>query len=339
MADQPLHRRPSWKQSRGSHRAYLEADFTRDPKPLPEMQADGDTFYYNPVYLEEWDMPDHLWLRLPKLLTAEIANWQAAGAAVFTAQSRIEELDSESLHRGWPAKTNTHLSRAMSTTSSVVQSPMSPIDRDVESLLPLQSKFGDVSLDDDFRLSSAVESPPFSPQDSVPSDEHVEGPRSTDNKPDMKHLDERLAMVARRSSEEPASPVPMSSPSMTPLSRFMTPVSRRVSSAVGTSASTQSMFDEAAWDVFINSYTAELDHLRGEVLVRFRHLGREVDKVWLGLKSDSTQPMLPGATAEFVAWWQAMMEKAQKHEKEAQALKVPDLEFVKMERFVHGLPV
>lgn len=343
-APQPPHRRPSWKLSRASHRTYLEADFTRNPKPISEMQTDGDTFYYNPAFLEEWNMPEHLWVRLPAVLTGAVGNWQAAGAAVCTAQSRIDKLDSEGLHRGWPIKTNAHLSRSMSAASSSLQSPVSPSHRDVASLPPLQTSFGDISLDGNFMLLPAVETPPFTPQDSIIGDEHTPdlvSPAPVDSKTvlQLQQINDRLAMMARRNSEDATHPVTMPSPSMTPLSRFMTPVSRRASSAIDIAPFVQTHFDEAAWDVYINSYSAELDHLRSEALVRFRHIGHEVDKVWRDLKNDSTQPMDLGTSAEFVKWWKDMMEKSTDCEKEAQAMEVPNLEVIKVERLSQGLPV
>lgn len=342
-APQPPHRRPPWKLSRASHRTYLEADFTRNPKPIPEVQADGDTFYYNPAFLEEWTVPEKLWVRLPTLLTDALGNWQAAGAAVCTAQSRIDKLDSESLHRGWPMKTHAHLSRSMSASSSL-QSPVSTGHRDLTSLPPLQTSFGDISLDGNSMLPSAVETPPFTPKDSILGDEHIPdlaSPAPIDNKTalHLQQINDRLASMARRSSEDSPDLMTMPSPSMTPLSRFTTPISRRTSSAVDTTGYAQPHFDEAAWDVYINSYSAELVHLRSEALVRFRHIGHEVDKVWFDLKNDNAQPMHVGTSTDFAKWWQDMMEKAADCEKEAQAMEIPNLEVIKAERLSQGLPI
>ncbi|KAG9807745.1 hypothetical protein KCU77_g21239, partial [Aureobasidium melanogenum] len=49
-AAQPRHRRPSWRQSRFSHRTYLETDFKRKQEHEMPADADSDTFYYNAAF-------------------------------------------------------------------------------------------------------------------------------------------------------------------------------------------------------------------------------------------------------------------------------------------------
>lgn len=58
----PRNRRPS----RISHRANLEANYRQK---TPVMPPDGDTFYYDPAFTSEWNMPPDLWVRLPVQLT------------------------------------------------------------------------------------------------------------------------------------------------------------------------------------------------------------------------------------------------------------------------------
>ncbi|KAG9743609.1 peptidyl-prolyl cis-trans isomerase ssp-1, partial [Aureobasidium melanogenum] len=81
FAAQPRHRRPSWRQSRVSHRTYLETDFKRKQEHEMPADADSDTFYYNAAFVVEWLIPADLRLRLPESLVTELDDWQAAGAA------------------------------------------------------------------------------------------------------------------------------------------------------------------------------------------------------------------------------------------------------------------
>lgn len=178
-------------------------------------------------------------------------------------------------------------------------------------------------------MPAIFDTPPFTPQDSNLSDqsiaEAVEAP-AIHNEADLNQVNTRLADMELRNERVPHE-----------LSPITTPNSRRSCSISETPF--QPVFDEAAWDVYVNSCKAELEQLRKETLVRFRHLGRGIDRLWHDLKSDASQHMLMGASMEFVSWWECVSGKAQQCEDEARLLELPDLEEVKMEREAHGLPI
>jgi hypothetical protein len=133
-----------------------------------------------------------------------------------------------------------------------------------------------------------------------------------------------LATRVRRVSESAGSPSPI-----------MSPISRQQSNEFTFDIDQQ--FDESAWDVFVRSYEAELDHLRTETLVRFRHVGKSVDRLWLDLRCDGVHPVSKSTAAKFVAWWKQMNDKEQEYEKEVQMLEVPHLELVSFQRVSQGL--
>ncbi|KAI5208491.1 hypothetical protein E4T39_01198 [Aureobasidium subglaciale] len=323
-ATQPRHRRPSWRQSRVSHRTYLETDFNRKQEHEMPTDADADTFYYNAAFIAEWTMPADLWARLPESLTAELNDWQAAGAAVCTALARIDKLDDESLHRGWPSRHNIHLSRATSDGPAVGSLPppitglfeMSPFQAPTD-LPALQTSF-------DNALSTSPETPPFTPRDSIMGDEGDEISTSFRNKVSLERVNAMLATRVRRASESAGSPSPI-----------MSPLSRQDSSEPAYGSDQQ--FDESAWDVFLRSYEAELEHLRAETLVRFRHIGKSVDRLWLDLRCEGVHPVSKETVVEFVTWWQTMKDKEHDYDKEAQMLEVPQLEVVSFQRASQGL--
>jgi len=323
----PRTRRPS----RITHRANLEAEYR---KKTPAIPPDGDTFFYNEAFLCEWEMAPSLWIRLPAQLTSELRSWQAAGAAVMTVLARYDNLEREAPVRGWPERTNIHLSRTTSQASHSLASPTmpaamgSPSIHDARARLLLQTNF-ELDASKDGAAALDLDTPPFTPHDSGLADkesyEATTGP-IIKNETDLDKVNSRLADMALISATKISEPSPMATPS-----------SRRGSG--DSQASTNATFDEAAWDVYLKACKAELDHLHGETLVRFRHLGRGIDRLWTELKLDPAQHILDNASVEFVAWWKQMSEKAQDCENEVRALALPDLDEVKIERLAQGLPV
>ncbi|KAG9953568.1 hypothetical protein KCU85_g946, partial [Aureobasidium melanogenum] len=323
-AAQPRHRRPSWRQSRVSHRTYLETDFKRKQEHEMPADADSDTFYYNAAFIVEWTIPSDLRVRLPESLLTELDDWQAAGAAVCTALARIDKLDNESLHRGWPSRPNLHLSRTTSECSAIGSPQFSTTDpfeisspRSRPALSSLQTSFGST-------FSTSPDVPSFTPQDSIMGDEVDEMNASFRDKVSLEHVNAILATRVRRVSESAGSQSPL-----------MSPISRKSSNELTFSADQQ--FDESAWETFLRSYEAELEHLRTETLVRFRHIGKSVDRLWLDLRCDGVHPVPESTAAEFVAWWRKMNDKEQEYEKEVQMLEVPQLELVSLRRASRGL--
>ncbi|KAK4934051.1 hypothetical protein LTR28_010951 [Elasticomyces elasticus] len=107
-------------QSDVSRSAPLESDLSRMQNAVT---YEGEPFSYDPAHLREWYMKEDLWAHLPADLNAALVTWQAAGAAVCTAMTRIEELHEERLTRGWLDKTRAHHSRTASKSSSFPHSP------------------------------------------------------------------------------------------------------------------------------------------------------------------------------------------------------------------------
>ncbi|KEQ96950.1 hypothetical protein AUEXF2481DRAFT_623251 [Aureobasidium subglaciale EXF-2481] len=301
----------------------LETDFDRKQEHEMPADADADTFYYNAAFIAEWTMPADLWVRLPESLTTELNDWQAAGAAVCTALARIDKLDDESLYRGWPSRHNIHLSRTTSDCPAVGSLP-SPITGPFE-MSPFQTPIDLPALRTSFddALSTSPETPPFTPRDSIMGDEVDEISTSFRNKVSLEHVNAMLATRVRRASESAGSPSPI-----------MSRLSRQDSSEFAYGPDQQ--FDESAWDVFLRSYEAELEHLRTETLVRFRHIGKSVDRLWLDLRCEGVHPVSKETVVEFVAWWQTMKDKEHDYDKEVQMLEVPQLEVVSFQRASQG---
>ena len=322
------HRRPS----RILHRADLEESFRR--KKTPVMVPDGDTFYFNQAYVSEWAMAPELWARLPSWLTSELPAWQAAGAAVLTVLARYDSLEREAPSRGWPEKTHSHLSRTTSHASPAIRSPIPPVieaalSEGVDFLPPLQSKF---RRDSKGTMPAAIDTPPFTPQDNTMGDQHHLDISATSliNDTALAQVNSRLSSMAITTAcDTSGRKVSEPSPSITPSSRR----------GSAESQSTVSVFDEPSWDIYINSCKAELAHLRSETLVRFRHLGRGIDRLCVEMKAHTTQPMHVGIETEFRVWWKQMMDKALDYESEVRALDLPDLEEVKAERLAQGLSI
>lgn len=321
----PRNRRPS----RINHRAHLEASFRQK---TPVMVPDGDTFYYDPAFISEWTMPADLWIRLPNELTTELRTWQAAGAAVLTVLTRYDKLEREGLSRGWPEHSNAHLSRTTSHASPVLNagaSPTfgSPLQEMVSVLQKLDTK-PDRRSNKDTDTHAVIDTPPETPQveasTNFPSFGSATEPSIT-TEADLDRVNSRLASMTYRSPPRQFAEL---SPS--------TSMSSRRSSAFSQTP-VPATFDESAWDTYINACKAELDHLRGETLIRFRHLGHGINKLWNELRTDPSKHVLAGANMEFSAWWTRMSGKAKELESEAKALELPDLQEVRRGRLAHGL--
>ncbi|THY29865.1 hypothetical protein D6C92_01541 [Aureobasidium pullulans] len=308
------------------HVSSLETDFNRKQEHEMPADADADTFYYNPAFIVEWMLPTNLRARLPGCLITELDDWQAAGAAVCTALARIDKLDVESLHRGWPSRPNLHLSRTTSDCSAI-GSPESPITGPFEMsplqtpaiLSPLRSSF-------DNTLLTSPEVASFTPRDSIIGDEVGWISTSFRQKASLEHVNAMLATRVRRASESAGSPSPI-----------MSPISRQDSNETNDGSGQQ--FDESAWDVFVRSYEAELEHLRSETLVRFRHIGKSVDRLWLDLRSECVHLVSKSTAEDFVTWWKKMRDKEQEYENEVQMLEPPQIEAVSHQRITQGLTV
>ncbi|KAK8202112.1 hypothetical protein M8818_005638 [Zalaria obscura] len=282
------------------------------------MADDGDQYCYDPVFLKQWQAPKEMVSRLPDRFTTPIESWQASGAAVLTAMARLEKLENTAVHRGWPEKTHAHLSRQTSTntpsTTDCTSPPaslgtMSPANGSIDTVSPrdtfngfppLQTTISYGSVSSNYSIPDLA-TPPETPEYSKQYQSPLFAPTA------MLRLNTELAPYQRRDS--------LNSPITTP------------------------QFDEAAWDVYINSFEAEVSQLQSETMVRFRHMRHAVDKLWIDTQGDTEQTMDPATSAEFVAWWNDMGEQSRALEQEVQKLAAPELERVKLERASMGLSV
>lgn len=276
--------------------------------------TDTDVFTYNPEHIKAWEIPQEIWSQIPKRLQEQLEEWQAAGAAILTSIKRIEKLDNESVHRGWPTVSYTpRLSRTPSQMASPsplgLHSPPTSFSlessAEPSSLPPLQTTLSNQSTRS--HNAALLDTPPWTPDDVKLVNVSI-APRAAHDHVDILQLNDRLSTLNRRSS-----------------------------SAVRSSDDVP--FDEAAWDHYIRMYEAELGSLRENDEVRFRHIRREIDKIWIELQQEGHGVTYAKAHKEFLVWWKPMVEKAQALEREISEMQAPDLETVKLERQSHGLGI
>ncbi|KAF2721509.1 hypothetical protein K431DRAFT_196869, partial [Polychaeton citri CBS 116435] len=301
---QPNFRRPYWAQHEKSFRTYMRKDLAVD-------RSTGDygveNFSYDETHLDEWQMPEGLIEDLPTELKQRIDDWQAAGAAVCTALERIQKLYTESLYRGWPERRLSHLSRRTSSMSSSQASPFLPpsmmgtSDRIAPSPLAL-------AISQQMRSPPlGMESPPFTPLDS-------NCPGTPTNWTDSKSI-----------------PPP---PDLTRIKPELSPISCRRDSTLSTTCAP--IFDENAWETYLNTFRAELDDIRVHAIVRLKGYGYTVDKLRVESGSDAE---FKDAVDRFTEWWLMMKEKVRSYDARVKELEEPDLDFVKMERTAKGMIV
>ncbi|PPJ54716.1 hypothetical protein CBER1_06882 [Cercospora berteroae] len=323
---QPVHRRPSWAQSPKSYEIYMRKNLAADRV----TQADnGDENYsYDDTHLAEWAVPKELEDRLPSELKAAVKEWKYAGAAVCTALVRIEKLDDESLYRGYPEHTLAHLSRRQSIQSSAVTgaetsplgSPVSPSPIALPVSLLRLEKLEQLP----FRQVVGMESPPFTPIDTPPCPT-----------PDM-----LLDSVPVTTSSARAIPHKFSTypDSVTSGASNTDGFSSSFGSYVSTVPSTPAMvsFDEAAWETFLKTYSAELIDINTNSGPRLKGAGYTVDRlrVELGMEKSNEEVL-----TEFNEWWSGMRAKVTEYDEKIRELEMPNLDTVRAERLANGLPV
>lgn len=321
---QPSHRRPSWAKHEKSYTHYLRTDLARDRSP---GDYGMDNFSYDEAHIEQWTIPAHTLERLPDELQKPASEWQFAGAAVSTALERIKRLDDESIYRGYPEpekSTHPHLSRRVSnaqwpattvgagpdtppTTSPASSTPVSSFTGLPMSMLPHeQVSFNGISKGQ----TIGMESPPFTPFDSqtcpTPEFPHT-APFTTGGMPDVHALTRQLSPISLRGRVD---------------SRNIqyNPVA----------------FDESAWDVYLNTFRAEMSDLRSSTLPRLKGLGSTVDKLCVEYARDN---QFKDAIDEFRVWWIENKGQAVRWEERARMLEVPSLDHMRKERLSMGLPI
>jgi len=322
-----------------ARRVYVQSDFAR--KQGPTFASNSDTFAYSPKYLIEWDMPQELWNRLPDKLTAELEGWQAAGAAVITGLARLEKLDDDATVRGWPEKKSGHLSRTMSGSASAtaVSSPRNGPTTIVASSSPWRTppqsfteeaasphstrpamlpRLDTATLNNSdlgmfstgISSSALADTPPFTPEDVKGS--NLPSIAETFPSLDANRLNDLLTPYV---ADVPAYPAMSPSP-MSPTSDIQSP----------------NPFDEGSWETFLGQYREEIQALKVHANVRFRHIRRGIDQLWVDIKRDEPSP-------EFELWWEQMDYKQQVYDDKVQHLQAPNLEQVKATRLERGLHI
>lgn len=339
---QPAHRRPSWATRDKSYEHYMRKGLAVDRSPGTDFGLEN--FSYDEAHLAQWQMPRDLAARLPQELRDVATDWEYAGAAVCTALDRIAKLDDESIHRGYPEKSFSHLSRRTSNAHSPTLAstgmdsppasyPVSPTPRSLKSsLLQLEKLTALETLPE----RPMVDTPPFTPVDSIGSSTPDIGGGSTPYPPppgpDVVKLTHQLHSfttgaqsatgASTRSHRDPAS------------NSFSSAVS--VTSNASSAHSSGSAFDESAWDVFVNTYKAELLELRSSTLPRLKGCGYAVDKVRV---EKSTEQEWTEVIDEFNKWWTSIKPQACEYVEKVRELELPTLELIQMERLSQGMSV
>lgn len=256
-------RRSSQPQRRDS--AINLPDSVRSSQACPQ---DGNAFSYDPTYLEDWFMPQELWLSIPEGIKSSVAAVQHAGAAVLSSFARMSSLRqhalSQTTHKGDEDSSN------MKQFDSLIDiSPLLRGHYTMHEFLP--------------------ESPPeLSPDaSSCPTPSLLATPPSIELPTNLDlsgqgHGSTLSTIPSNSSGNSTLSAIP-STPFISKDSEprtFVTPQAPHVA-----------------------YLSTELQHLRSEALVRLRHTARHVDREW----ADTTRlkPNLAFSTVgqDFEEWW------------------------------------
>ncbi|GIZ45335.1 hypothetical protein CKM354_000850800 [Cercospora kikuchii] len=324
---QPAHRRPSWAQSPKSYEIYMRKNLAADR--VSQADDGAENYSYDDTHLGEWAIPKELEDRLPSELKAAVKEWRYAGAAVCTALVRIEKLDDESLYRGYPEHTLDHLSRRPSIQSSAVvgaetppmSSPVSPTPIALPASLLRLEKLEQMS----YRPTAGIESPPFSPVDTpgcpTPDTPSDYAQSATSNARAIAH---RFPTYAESAASSGASKS----------DSFSSSFGSYVSTAPSTPAIVS--FDEAAWETFLKTYSAELYDINTNSGPRLKGAGYTVDRlrVELGMEKGNEELL-----TDFNEWWSGMKAKVTEYDEKIRELEMPNLETVRAERLANGMPV
>lgn len=321
----PSRRRASTKKGEKSSGYYPRTTLARDRSP---SDYGVDNFSYDKAHVEKWTIPGEVLKPLPLEIQKAAVEWQYAGAALCTALDRIKKLDDESVYRGYPEpemSTHPHLSRRMSsaqwscpsTGAGIDTPPMSSPGSSAPasfaglppSLLPHEQ-----SLYNGFpqrQVVMGMESPPFTPVDSqtCPTPDFTQSmPFAANAMPDVNALTRQLSPLSMRDRGE------------------------SVSSSQYSSAS----FDESAWDVYLNTFKAEMVDIRSHALPRLKGLGSTIDKLSVEYTRDDK---FKTAIEDFNAWWTKNKGQAVQWEERVRILELPSLDHMRKERLSLGLSI
>jgi len=99
-------------------------------------------------------------------------------------------------------------------------------------------------------------------------------------------------------------------------------------------------FDETSWTVFINCYKAEVSIIQTTDMIRFRHMRRGIDKLWMESQEDTSNHLFDAAAKQdFETWWKEMGGVTQEFEKDVSLLEPPSLDEVRNDRLSQGLHI
>lgn len=271
-------------------------------------------FSYDSKHLSEWAMPDTIKQQhLPTQILEKTQDWTASGAALDTALERIDHLKADAIYRGWPDKKHTHLARPHwpSPTGPGAQSPISPPDSlertDFTLPYPKHARLGMPA-----HPPMGMESPPFTPVNAPTTPANpAEGAPAT--LPDLSKLNTQLSPIDNYSLASPS--VSSSAPSVPPSSP---------------------MFDEHAWETYINQCKNEHGDIRFNALSRFKGTARDIDKLTTEYShtSEYAEPL-----RLFKLWWDGQRVKVRLYEDKVKSLELPSEDQARHDRAAKGLMI
>jgi hypothetical protein len=280
-------RRASTRRSSGALPPALDS-------PRTSMPRDDNAFTFRREHLDDWSMPDSLWIMLPAELKTKVKNLQHSGAAVQTSFARLEELAHdlpEVIHEDEETdKDKSMTSLAGKTSQDFIDLNAKLVQvqyqRRASETSRMEEKFDCSPIPPEYRATSGIET------------------ASTSFSSEMTTRTNSTSCPSPFDLSHPHSPEPMSP---TPLDLGTT--SRRNSNAT-------SNMTAPPRNAPLGHYLAQLHHLRTEDVVRLRHAMYAVETELLVLSKplsptsslestaiNTTQTHMSDINAAFEDWW------------------------------------
>ncbi|GAM88883.1 hypothetical protein ANO11243_069170 [Dothideomycetidae sp. 11243] len=306
-----------------TYRIHLESDVQRS-EPPEFIDPDLEGYCYDPKYYCAWAVEPALREKLPQKLLGVIDDWSYAAAAVQTSLARIAILDHRGLDRGWPEKTSAHLSRTTSGANSIGSpSPPSSATSPPGGSFSIhgdaaRSKLTPLLIGSTARptyTSTAIDTPPWTPQDIKSANLAIESPTEG-------HLIDPLKLNERLITFEQVH-TPVSMPNLSP---SLSPVD-----------SLGPLFDEPAWERYMEEYRREIDGLQKEDWPRFRHLGHKIMVDYRLILDEYPEEINQDTQKLFMPWWNKMTGRLKKVQEDVEGVSMPTLSEIKHVRRVYGL--
>ncbi|KAI5357059.1 hypothetical protein Slin15195_G053010 [Septoria linicola] len=331
---QPAHRRPSWAKQQISYDIYMRPDLAAGR--FPGADSNHEKYSYDDLHLKQWPIPEDILSQLPPEVKRAAQEWKYTGAAVCTALERISKLDDESLHRGYPEKTLTHLSRRPSVQSQTLMGPQTPPMSSPPSPGPMAIAASGMRLEKLNQFSQyqlvGMESPPFTPVNTgaCPTPD-AQTNMTASTAPDLQALSQQLSplsIATSRADSGVGSSVAQSDGFSSSFGSTFSSISSNQSSAT---------FDEAAWETFLKAYDAELFDIRTHSGPRLKGAGYTIDKARVEWGSDKNHDKT--ALAKFNEWWSNMKVEMAKYDDKIRELEAPNIDTVRAERMAYGMSI